>query len=172
MAMKKLIYILAFLPLISCGAQFGDIPANLTLTAGQAPRRNSGNTLFEGFVAVGTTDTQTLTNKRLIPRVTTITSSATPAINTDNADAVTITALAVAITSMTSSLTGTPTNFQHLLIRFKDDGTGHAISWGASFASSQATLPTTTIANKVMRVGLEWDSVKSKWICLATDQEP
>ncbi len=171
MAMKKLI-LLILLPITAFGAQFGDIPANLTLTAGQAPRRNSGNSLFEGFVAVGTTDTQTLISKRITPRVTSITSSATPAINTDNADAVTITALAVAITSMTSSLTGTPTNFQHLLIRFKDNGSPHAISWGASFESSQSTLPTTTVASKVTRVGLEWDSVKAKWICLATDQEP
>src|SRR5215813_10564180 len=49
-----------------------------------------------------TSSTSTLTNKRITPRVTTITSSATPTINTDNCDAVTITALAAAITSMTS----------------------------------------------------------------------
>ena len=116
--------------------------------------------------------TTTLTNKRVTPRVTTITSSATPTINTDNCDAVTITALATAITSMTSSLSGTPTNFDRLVIRIKDDGSARAITWGASFGSSQSTLPSTTVTSKVTTVGLMWDSVKALWMCMATDQEP
>lgn len=73
--------------------------------------------------------TATLTNKRITPRVTTITSSATPTINTDNCDAVTITALAAAITSMTTNLSGTPSNFDKLIIRIKDNGTARAITW-------------------------------------------
>ena len=48
--------------------------------------------------------TQTLTNKRITKRVTTITTHATPTINTDNCDVVTITALGEAITSMTTNL--------------------------------------------------------------------
>lgn len=121
---------------------------------------------------VGRATTDTLSNKRFTPRITSISSSATPTINTDNCDAVTITALATAITSMTTNLTGTPVNFDMLLIRLKDDGTLRGITWGASFASSQATLPTTTVASKVTTVGLIWDSVKAKWICIAIDQEP
>jgi len=71
---------------------------------------------------VGRNTTDTLTNKTITSRITTITSSATPTINTDNCDAVTITALATAITSMTTNLSGTPTNFQKLIFRIKDDG--------------------------------------------------
>jgi hypothetical protein len=123
-------------------------------------------------LAAYASDTVTFTNKRITPRITTIVSSATPAINTDNADAVTITALAAAITSMTSSLTGTPSDFDKLMIRIKDDGTGRAITWGESFVSSAVTLPATTVAGKVTTVGLQYDSVKVKWICLAVDQEP
>ncbi len=74
-------------------------------------------------------NTETLTNKRITSRVTTITSSATPTINTDSCDAVTITALATAITSMTSGLSGTPTDFQKIIIRIKDNGTARAITW-------------------------------------------
>ena len=48
--------------------------------------------------AVGTTDTQTLTNKRITKRITTIVSNATPTVNTDNCEAVTITALATFLT--------------------------------------------------------------------------
>lgn len=112
--------------------------------------------------------TQTLTNKRITPRITTITSNATPTINTDDCDCVTITALAAAITSMTTNLSGTPTNFQKLLIRIKDNGTARAITWGTSFQSGSATLPTTTVLGKTLMVGLIYDSVDSKWTCEAT----
>jgi hypothetical protein len=104
-------------------------------------------------------------------RVTTITSSATPTINTDSCDAVTITALAVAITSMTTNLTGTPTNFQKLLIRIKDNGTARAITWWASFEAKWTALPTTTVISKVLTVWFIYDTVTSKWWCVASSQE-
>lgn len=115
--------------------------------------------------------TQTLTNKRITQRVTTITSSATPTINTDNCDDVTITALATAITSMTSNLSGTPTNFQNLRFRIKDDGTARAITWGASFAPMGVALPTTTVISKVLTVGFIYDTVAMVWGCVASAQE-
>jgi hypothetical protein len=113
-----------------------------------------------------------ITSAHIVPRVTTITSSATPTINTDNTDAVTITALVTNITSFTTNLTGTPSNFDKLIIRIKDSGGPRTIAWGSKFASSQATLPVTTVANKITTVGLIWDSVQTKWIALATDQQP
>lgn len=120
---------------------------------------------------VGKATTDTLTNKRVTSRVTTITSSGTPAVNTDNCDAVTITAQAAAITSMTSSLSGTPANFDMLMYRIKDDGTARAISWGASFASRGSALPTTTVISKVLYVLFVWNSVTSTWDCISTAQE-
>lgn len=120
---------------------------------------------------VGRATTDTLTNKRVTKRVTTIVSSATPTINTDNCDAVTITALATAITSMTTNLSGTPTNFQPLIFRIKDDGTARAITWGASFAAMGVALPTTTVISKVLTVGFIYDTVASVWGCIASAQE-
>jgi len=120
---------------------------------------------------VGRTTTDTLTNKRVTKRVTTITSSATPTVNTDNCDVVTITALAEAITSMTTNLSGTPTNFQTLIFRILDDGTGRAITWGTSFQAMGVALPTTTTANKVLTVGFIYDTVDSKWGCVAVSDE-
>lgn len=117
---------------------------------------------------VGKATTDTLTNKRITPRVTTITSSATPTINTDDCDAVTITALAAAITSMTTNLSGTPTNFQKLIFRIKDNGTARAISWGSSFEAKGVALPTTTTLGKVLTVGFIYDTVTSKWGCVAS----
>lgn len=115
--------------------------------------------------------TATLTNKRITPRVLTITSSATPTINTDDYDAASITALATDITSMSASLSGTPTNFQKLIIRIKDDGTARAITWGASFEAKGVVLPTTTVISKVLTVGFIYDSVSLKWGCVASVQE-
>ncbi len=104
-------------------------------------------------------------------RTNTVTSSATPTINTDTTDIFTITALAVAITSMTTNLSGSPVNGQKLIIRFKDDGTGRAITWGASYASRGATLPTTTVASKTMYVGLIYNSTAAVWDCVAVSTE-
>lgn len=120
---------------------------------------------------VGRATTDTLTNKRITKRITTIVSHATPTVNTDNCDCVTITAQAEAITSMTTNLSGTPTNFQPLIFRIKDDGTARAITWGASFEAKGVALPTTTVISKVLTVGFIYDTVTSKWGCVASAQE-
>lgn len=132
--------------------------------------KNGGKGLPAGDV-VGTTDAQTLTDKRITQRVGSTASSATPTINTDNVDAYSITALAADITSMTTNLSGTPTNFQKLMIRIKDNGTPRNISWGASFEDMGQELPTATVANKVLTIGFVYDSVISKWGCVAVAQE-
>ena len=117
---------------------------------------------------VGTSDTQTLTNKRVTRRVVTVTQSATPTINTDNTDIAHITGLAQAITSFTTNLSGTPVNGDTLVISITDDGTGRAITWGASFESSgNVTLPTTTVASTRLDVGFLYNTVTSKWRCVA-----
>ena len=106
-----------------------------------------------------------------ITRSSTEVSAAEPTINSDNVGLHSITALAAAITSFTTNLSGTPVNGQRLTIRIKDDGTGRAIAWGASFESSGATLPTTTNASKLLTVGLIYNSVSSKWGCVAVSEE-
>ena len=111
----------------------------------------------------------TLTNKRVTPRVGTVASSATPAIDTDTTDLFTITALAANITSMTSGLTGTPTDGQKLMIRIKG-AAAQTITWGASFISSGvATLLASTVAGKTHTVGLVWDAALQDWVCVAVD---
>lgn len=119
---------------------------------------------------VGDSATQTLTNKRVTLRTGTTTSSATPTINTDSLDIYNITALAVNITSMTTNLSGSPTDGDRLLLRIKDNGTSRTITWGASFTSSGvATLLASTVAGKQHTVGLIYSSATSTWICMAVD---
>lgn len=100
--------------------------------------------------------------------VVTITSSATPAVNVDIYNAVNITALATDITSATSSLTGTPANFQRLVYRIKDDATPRNITWGASFEARGVALPTITTASKRLTTTFEYDSVAAKFGSIAS----
>ena len=117
---------------------------------------------------VGTTDTQTLTNKWVQPRVLASTAnSATPTLNTDNYDMMVITGQSVAITSFTTNLTGTPVNGQKLWISIT--GTGAiGITWGAKFESSTVTLPSTTVTTARLDVGFVWNVATTTWRCIAS----
>ncbi len=118
---------------------------------------------------VGKATTDTLTNKRVTRRAVTVTQHATPTINTDNTDVAHITGLAQAISSMTTNLSGTPVEGDMLRIDITDDGTARAITWGASFeASGTVALPTTTVVNVRLDVGFIWNTVTSKWRCVAS----
>jgi hypothetical protein len=116
----------------------------------------------------GTTATQTLTNKRITKRVYAYSApGATPTIVTDTYDVVNMTAIATAITSMSTNLSGTPTSFQPLVIGFTDNGTPAAITWGSSFEASTVALPTTTVASALLMVGFFYNPTTSKWRCVA-----
>jgi hypothetical protein len=105
------------------------------------------------------------------PRVTTIVSHATPTINVDTCDVVTITRQTENITSFTTNLSGTPVNFQKLIVRIEDNDSAHTISWGAKFVAKGVPLPTTTVASKLLTVGFIYDSVLATWGCVASVQE-
>jgi hypothetical protein len=95
-------------------------------------------------------------------------SSATPSVNIDTTDIVTI-AVTANITSMSSGLSGTPYHGQPIMWEFTGSS-AFTIVWGASFGSSGvATLLATTVASKVHRVFTVYDSSKSLHVCMAVD---
>lgn len=109
-----------------------------------------------------------INNARVVVRVGSTTSTATPSINCAIYDFYEITSLAAAITGIT--ITGTPNDGQQLVLRVKDNGTARAITHGSSFGSSgAATLLTTTVAGKQHTEGFFYDANVSKWICMAVD---
>ena len=123
---------------------------------------------------VGTTDTQTLTNKRVTPRVNAQTTTASPfAWNSDSYDQQSFSALANALTINADA--GTPTDGQRAIFRFEDNGTARALTWttGATkaFRAVGVTLPTTTVAGKVTYVGCIYNVADLRWDAVAVSQE-
>ena len=115
--------------------------------------------------AVTTTDTQTLTNKRIDPRVTSAASasSLTPSIAT--ADIYAYTALAAGLTI--NAPTGTPVDGDKLMCRLLDNGTARALTWNATYTVIGVTLPTTTTANKTTYVGCIYNANNTRWDVIA-----
>lgn len=139
----------------------------------------SGTSAFTAVTAptgtiVGTTDTQTMTNKRVTPRVSSTTSITSPlAWNSDNFDQYAATAQAVALTINADA--GTPTDGQKIIFRFKDSGVAQTLSWttgtSKSFRAIGVALPTTTVASKTVYVGCIYNNADSRWDAVAVAQE-
>ena len=117
---------------------------------------------------VGTTDTQTLTNKRVTPRIGTTTSAATITPTSDASDQYNVTALAT--TANFAAPSGTPTDGQKLSIRIKDSGSGQSITWTTTSGGYRvigATLPATIAAGKTIYVGCVWNAADTFWDVVA-----
>lgn len=115
------------------------------------------------------TGAQTLTNKRIDPRVGTTATSATPTPVGDSNDLYAVTALAAAAELQAPS--GTPVNGQGILIRIKDDGTPRALTYNAIYRAIGVTLPTTTAASKTIYLGCVYNSADSKWDVVGVAEE-
>lgn len=119
---------------------------------------------------VGTTDTQTLTNKRVTNRVTSITGAAGGTITPtgDSSDQYNITALGASATFAAPS--GTPTDGQRLSIRIKDSGSAQTLSWTTTSGGYRivgTTLPTTTTASKTIYIGCVYNAADTFWDVVA-----
>ncbi len=119
---------------------------------------------------VGTSDTQTLTNKRVNPRaVSAGATSGSLTINGDTTDVYVAEGLTGAITFLQPS--GTPVDGQRLIIRIEDNGSARGITWtttSGAFRAVGITLPTTTVLSKVTYVGCIYNSTDIFWDVIAT----
>lgn len=97
------------------------------------------------------------------------TSTATLTIDADKESDGVLTAMAVP--TAIAAPTGSPSQGQVLIFRFKDDGTARALTWDAIFRAIGVTLPTTTTANKTLYVGCKYNSTDTKWDVVAVKEE-
>ncbi len=124
----------------------------------------SGGVLsIESVVIPTVSSTNTLTNKRITQRVVTTTDDASAAIDVDVTDVYELSAVANATTF---TLTGTPTDGQKLIVRFKDAGVAKGLTW-TGFTAIGITLPTTTVASKWGYVGCVYNLVATQWQAIA-----
>ena len=108
------------------------------------------------------------------PRVSSTTTTTSPfSWNSDNFEQYAFTALANALTINADS--GTATDGRKIIFRFLDNGTGQALTWttgsAGAFRAVGVSLPTTTVANKVMYVGCIYNSNASRWDVISLSVE-
>jgi hypothetical protein len=130
-------------------------------------RVSAGVVSVEGVTVDTISATNTLTNKRVTPRVTTAASYTTDtgsSINGDTQDWFIVTAQAGALKLMNPS--GTPTDGQAL--KFAITGTAaRALTWDTGYSASTVALPTTTVTTARLNIGFVWSAAGSTWICVA-----
>jgi hypothetical protein len=140
------------------------------------------STTWEAYASVGTgtanivqlTPSQTLTNKRITPRVNNngATTSGTITPTGDDSDQYQLLGLTGTITVAAPS--GTPTAGQKLTLRIKDNGTSRTINWTTTSGGYRVigtTLPTATTANKNIYVGLIYNATDVFWDVVAVASE-
>jgi len=154
------------------------------ITSGTLPVANGGTgvTTSTGTGSVvlsasptftGTLNAATISATKILPNVQSVASASTITPNANTDTQVSVTALAVPATIASPS--GTPSDGQSLVIRIEDNGTGRALTWttgsSGAYRAVGITLPTTTVATKVLYVGCKYNSTDLRWDAIALSQE-
>ena len=126
-------------------------------------RAAAGDLAVEGVSVLTTSNTKTVTNKRYQPRVYTATNNASLTPEIDTYDVFHLTAMSAA-TIINNHSTSTPVDGEIMEIRFLDNGTARALTWGTNYVAKAGTaLPTTTTLSKNLTCLFEWNANLSKW---------
>ena len=117
---------------------------------------------------VGTTDTQTLTNKNITERVISIANATSITINADITDLATQANTQATGTLTINAPTGTPVDGQKLMLRLQSTNV-QTFSWNAIFAgSTDLVLPSASSgSSKYDYVGFIYNSTAAKWQMIA-----
>lgn len=158
---------------VALGAQSLTMTGSIAATGARVTKGwftdiESTNAPTVGGVSLPTaTSTTTFTNKRITQRVVTTTDDATAVIDVDVTDLYELSAIA---NNTTFTLTGTPTDGQKLIIRYKDAGVSKTLTW-TGFTAIGITLPTATSAGKWGLVGCIYNLAATQWQAVTTTTE-
>lgn len=125
------------------------------------------NTLGTGSIVM-TTETQTLTNKSVQPRMVSLADATSITINGDTTDVATQINTQATGTLTVNAPSGTPYDGQKIVLRIKSTNV-QTYAWNAIFAGgSIVPLPiNTTGSNKYDYIGLMYNAALAKWLTVA-----
>lgn len=118
---------------------------------------------------VGTTDSQTLTTKRINFRIASAASASTLTPDISAADQYVYTALATGLTI--NAPVGTPVDGNKLIFRILDNGTSRSLTWNATYTPIGVPLPSATTISKTLYVGCIYNANNTRWDVVASSVE-
>ena len=143
----------------------GTLAITLSGTALPITNGGTGATTLAGASIATYSGTETLTNKRIDPRVTSTASASTLTPDISASDVYAYTALAAGLTI--NAPTGTPVDGNKLIFRLLDNGTSRALTWNATYTVIGVTLPTATTISKTTYVGCIYNANNTRWDVIA-----
>lgn len=150
---------------------FSNLQTSGGLTTGQATVVNNLDTLSVSSAgqAIAKGDDDTFTNVAIDGniRVVSTTDDASSVINVDVTDVYELSAVANATTF---TISGTPTDGQKLMIRYKDAGAAKGLTF-TGFTAMGVTIPTTTVISKWGYVGCVYNLAATTWHVIAVGVE-
>lgn len=143
----------------------GTLAITLSGTALPIANGGTGATTLAGASIATYSGTETLTNKRIDPRVTSAASASSLTPDISASDIYAYTALAAGLTI--NAPIGTPLDGDKLIFRLLDNGTSRALTWNATYTVIGVTLPTATTISKTTYVGCIYNANNTRWDVIA-----
>jgi len=143
----------------------GTLAITLSGTALPVANGGTGATTLAGASIATYSGTETLTNKRINPRVTSAASASSLTPDISASDVYAYTALAAGLTI--NAPIGTPVDGNKLIFRLLDNGTSRALTWNATYTVIGVTLPTATTISKTTYVGCIYNANNTRWDVIA-----